>query len=154
MNVRAVVWPSNTWFVPNFIMNLKIPSKQTPCMWEQKTLVRWFQPLSWMDEFRSLSLFLVGWILMHGNESRSFRWMFHGWVFPPLLVVRVLLTCALGKTTALRANATHEECEREERGPLVAAQNSRSGFSLRLRIQNRNRVVSILHCRFFIFLFF
>jgi hypothetical protein len=55
-------------------------------------------------------------------------------VFPPLFVVRVLLTCALGKTTALRANATHEETrEREERGVLVAAQNSRSGFSSRLQ---------------------
>jgi hypothetical protein len=39
-----------------------------------------------------------------------------------------------GKTTALRANATHEETrEREERGVLVAAQNSPSGFSSRLQ---------------------
>ncbi len=78
---------------------------------------------------------------------------------PPLFVVRVLLTCALGETTALRANATHEERERqrEERGPLVAAQNSRSQFSSQLqpaRMQNRNRVVSILYCRFLFFSFF
>jgi hypothetical protein len=71
--------------------------------------------------------------------------------FPPLFVVRVLLTCALGKTTALRANATHEEREREreERGPLVAAQNSRSQFSSRFAARKNaesksSRIDSIL----------
>jgi hypothetical protein len=64
-------------------------------------------------------------------------------VFPPLFVVRVLLTCSLGKSTALRAN----EREREAWGALVAAQNFRSGFSSRL--QPREFRIEIESYRFY-----
>ncbi len=67
-------------------------------------------------------------------------------VFPPLFVVRLLLTCALGKTTPLRANATQDE--KRQRGARASCRGPE--FSIRIfftvtaaRIQNRRFIIKL-----------
>jgi hypothetical protein len=120
-------------------------------MWEQKTWFAGFNPL--MDEFRSLSLFLVGWILMHSNESRSFRWMSHGWFFPSIVRCQSTAYLCAGEDDSVARERNARRTRERERSvglllqPRILDPNFLHGLQP-ARMQNRNRVVSILYCRF------